>query len=59
MWIRKCDLPNWIKKEFIASIEVLGEWNMSKEEVKKAKQKAQRDLIGFTLVPVWREDLVK
>ena len=56
---QKRDLPAWIKKRYIADCEVLGEWSMSDKDIKKAKQKAQRDLIGFMLVPVFRQELAK
>ncbi|OQA95289.1 MAG: hypothetical protein BWY23_02470 [Spirochaetes bacterium ADurb.Bin218] len=59
MLVSKNSLPSWVKRKFIEDIEIIGEWNMKDEQIKKAKRKAQRDLVGFILIPVWRQEIVK
>ena len=59
MWVTKNNLPSWIKREFIKNIEIIGGWSMTDEQIKKAKIKAQRDLIGFRLVAIWRQEIIK
>ena len=57
MWVVKSSLPCWIKRRFVQDCEVLGEWAMTDKEIKRAKRNAQRNLVGFTLVPVWKQEL--